>query len=315
MAFNPALNAELDARTTLVFAEKMLGEYPDILGEVIIEDELTNGTWTPVMLAPAGKARVFDGSKIINPITGGGVIVEGTRYEHTVGISKDAVSENSVYQRGTAAGTILAKSAQTHWSRTPVDVILSNPVNALTGHRLFGNQAIYELQEDGKTKLVNGQPVVLKTACNVILKDGDDTTDLDNYTPGDESWGLFAPGVAVRAAGEKYGTTYLGSDSEHCFKTGQLVTGYEAKMYIGGGLWYSGVYSDKEFTAESLQEAMDRMASFTDAIGAPLEADPVIIFVKKGSRAAAAAKKLMKTETLNGGETNVYAGLFKVVEH
>lgn len=315
MPFNPALNAELDARTTLVFAEKMLGEYADILADVIVEDELTNGTWTPVMLAPAGKARVFDGSKVINPITGGGVIVEGTRYEHTVGISKDAVNENSVYQRGTAAGTILAKSAQSHWSRTPVDVLLANPVNAITGHRLFGNQAIYELLENGKTKLVNGQPVVLKTASNVILAEGDSTTDLDNYTPGDESWALLAPGAIVRAAGEKYTTTYLGSDSEHCFKTGQLVTGYEAKMYIGGGLWYAGVFSDKAFSAESLQEAMDRQASFTDAVGAPLEADPILILVKKGSKAAAAAKKLMKTETLNGGETNVYAGLFKVVEH
>ncbi len=312
MAFNPALNAELDARTTLVFAEKMLGTFADILVDVITEDELTNGTWSPVMLAPAGKARVFDGTKVINPITGGGVIVEGTRYEHTVGIGKDAVNENSVYQRGGATGTLLAKSAQAHWNREPVDVLLANPVNALTGHRLFGNQAIYELLENGKTKLVGGQPVVLATASNVI---SGEATDFDNYVPGAESWALLAPGALVRASGEKYSTTYLGSESDHAYKTGQLVAGWEAKMFIGGGLWYSGVYSDKPFSAESLQEALDRMASFSDAIGAPLEADPAVIFVKKGSLAAAAAKALMKKENLANGESNQYAGLLKVVEH
>lgn len=316
MPFNPALNAELDAQTTLTFEQAMLGEYPDLLRRYIVEDELTNGTWTPVMLMPAGKARVFDGTKVINPITGGGVIVEGTRYEHTVGISKDAVNENSVYRRGAVAGTLLAKAAQNHWSRTPVDVLLANPILPQTGHRLCGNQAIYELLENGKTKLVNGQPVVLQTACNVILKDGDDATDLDNYVPGPESWALLAlEGPIVRASGEKYKTTYLGSDSEHCFKTGQLLAGSEAKMYVGGGLWYTIVYSDKPFNAESLQEAMDRMASFTDAIGVPLNAEPAGIFVKKGSTAAADARRLMKTDKLSGGETNVYAGMFEVVAH
>jgi len=313
MPFNPALNAELDAQVTLTFADKMLGEYPDPLSAIIVEDELVNGTWSPVVLNPAGKARVFDGSKVINPITGGGVIVEGTRYEHTVGISKDAVNENSVYQHGKVQGGLLAKSAQAHWSRTPVSVLLANPVNAMTGHRLFGKQAIYEQLENGKVKLdENGQPVVVGTAVNVIA--GADT-DTDNYKPGAESWAILAPGTLVRAAGEKYNTTYLGSESEHTFKTGQLVAGWEAKMYIGPGLWYTGVYSDKAFDADTLQEAQDLLASFVDAIGAPFDASPVIIFVKKGSKAAAAAKRLMKTAVLNGGETNVYFDTLKVVEY
>ncbi|WP_312587233.1 Mu-like prophage major head subunit gpT family protein [Comamonas terrigena] len=312
MPFNPSLNAQLDSQTTLTFVEDMLGEHKDVLGAVIIEDELTNGTWSPVLLSPAGKARVFDGSKVINPITGGGVIVEGTRYEYTTGINKDAVNENSVYQRGKSTGILLAKEAKAHWNRTPVEVVLRNPVNPMTGHRLFGNQAIYAVNENGSAVLENGQPVVLKTACNVIA--GEDT-DLDNYIPGKESWGIFARGVVVRASGEKYSTTYLGSESEHTFKTGQLVAGWEAKMYIGGGLWYTGVYSDKTFDADSFQEALDLMASFVDAIDAPFDAEPVLLFVRKGSKAAAAAKRLMKTQVLTGGETNVYHDMLKVVEY
>lgn len=312
MPFNPALNAELDSRATLTFEEAMLGEHKDVLGSVIVEDELTNGTWSPVLLSTAGKSRVFDGTKVINPITGGGVIVEGKRYEYTVGISKDAVNENTVYQRGKVAGTLLANEAKAHWNRTPVDVVLANPVNPMTGHRLFGNQAIYKVNENGTAVLENGQPVVLKTACNVIA--GEDT-DMDNYVPGKESWAIFARGIVVRASGEKYNTTYLGSESEHAFKTGQLVAGWEAKMYIGGGLWYAGVFSDAVFDAESFQAAKDLMASFEDAIGAPFDSEAVIIFVRKGSKAAAAAKRLMKTVVLNGGETNVFAGDMQVVEY
>lgn len=99
------------------------------------------------------------------------------------------------------------------------------------------------------------------------------------------------------------------TDSE-VFKTGEYLTGGEARYGAGYTYWQLAYRSTQTLNAENYEAAVAAIMAYTDDEGEPLKLRPDLLVVGRSNRVK--AKQLFDAQLINAGESNIY---YKDVEY
>lgn len=296
----PITRAGLEAmagEATLQFNTAMTAAQPSDLEGAIFDDVAHGGVYKPTMLAPAGKGRLWVGPRVIKRLQAGGVTIPVAKYEDTYDLDLTDIDDHVAFEKGSVIARVLAESALRNNAEGPIDVLLQNPENPLTGSPMFGTHTFYETDKNGNVVQKNGAPSVLQTIVNDIAGD-------DENRP---AWFVLSEKAILRITQDDYRVQFLDVGSERTFFEDTVTAGWRARKSFTPGLCFAAIRSNKVFSAESYQEALDLGASFRNIDGDRLGTNYQYLVVQKGTADAIAAEKLIKQTNLANGETNIYA--------
>lgn len=265
---------------------------------IVTDDTCSNGGYSPYFLGGIGAGRRWIGNRVYTKLKSYGVKFTCEKFEKTVEIPSDELTDNPAID-GAKIGARLAESAVLTEAKETLAVFKNNVVG-FDLDPLFGVHEYVDQAADGSVLLDGqGNPVVIGTYTNDIA--GDSAT-----------WYLASKKSIVRVTqtGEDYKTVMKGGSaetSEYTFDTDNLAWGWKARKIFRGGLAYYSLRSKAPLTADNYQAAKDKMATFTNDVGELVDNTPTHIVVKRGTAAAAAARKLFKNAVLANGESNIYA--------
>lgn len=297
MAMTKEKLAELITTATGRFVDDMKARVSPV-DAIVTDDTCSNGGYSPYFLGGIGAGRKWIGSRVYTKLRSFGVKFTAEKFEKTVEIPSDELTDNPAVD-GAKIGARLAESAALTEVKQTLAVLKDNAVG-FDLDPLFGTHEYVDQNADGSVKLGDdGQPVVL----------GSYTNDIEGSGP---AWFLASKKSIVRVTqvGEDYNVVMKGGSaetSEYTFDTDNLAWGWKARKIFRGGMPYYTIRSKQPLTAESYQAAKDQMATFTNDAGELVDNTPTHIVVKRGTAAAAAARKLFTQAFLANGESNIYA--------
>lgn len=296
MAMTKEKLAELITTATGRFVDDMKARVTPV-DAIVTDDTCSNGGYSPYFLGGIGAGRKWIGSRVYTKLRSFGVKFTAEKFEKTVEIPSDELTDNPAVD-GAKIGARLAESAALTEVKQTLSVLKDNAVG-FDLDPLFGEHEYVDQNADGTVKLENGQPVVL----------GSYNNDIDGNGP---AWYLASKKSIVRVTqvGEDYNVVMKGGSaetSEYTFDTDNLAWGWKARKIFRGGMPYYTIRSKQPLTAESYQAAKDLGATFTNDAGELVDNRFTHIVVKRGTAAAAAAKKLFTQAFLANGESNIYA--------
>lgn len=297
MALTKEKLAELITTATGRFVDDMKARVSPV-DAIVTDDTCSNGGYSPYFLGGIGAGRKWIGNRVYTKLRSFGVKFTAEKFEKTVEIPSDELTDNPAVD-GAKIGARLAESAALTEAKQTLSVFKDNAVG-FDLDPLFGTHEYVDQNADGSVKLDGvGSPVVL----------GSYTNDIDGAGP---AWFLASKKSIVRVTqvGEDYNVVMKGGSaetSEYTFDTDNLAWGWKARKIFRGGMPYYSVRSKAALTAENYQAAKDLMATFTNDAGELVDNAPTHIVVKRGTAAAAAARKLFTQQFLANGESNIYA--------
>ena len=265
---------------------------------IVTDDTCANGVYNPFMLGGIGAGRKWVGPRVYARLKSYGVRFVCEKFEKTVEISSDELTDNPAVD-GAKIGQKLAESAMLTELKETLGVLKNNAVG-FDADPLFGEHAYYDQNTDGSIKLdADGNPVVTATFSN------------DMGGTGDSWYGACKnPIIRVTQVGEDYVVVMKGGSaesSEYTFDTDNLAWGWKARKIFKPGLPFYTIRSKQPLSAESWQAMKDRSATFVNDAGELVDNRITHIVVKRGTAAAANAKKLFTQQLLANGESNIYA--------
>ncbi len=93
-------------------------------------------------------------------------------------------------------------------------------------------------------------------------------------------------------------------NSEHTFKNNEFLYGVDGRCNAGFAFWQTAVGSRASLTAESYEAASEVLRGMTGTNGEPLGIRPTTLVV--GPKNRAAAKRVIDTLLVNGGDSNIW---------
>lgn len=277
---------------------------------IVTDDSCGNGGYSPFFLGDLGAGRKWIGNRVYTRLKSYGVKFTCEKFEKTVEVPSDELTDNPAIS-GQKVGSRLASSAIKTETNETLAVFKDNAVG-FDLDPLFGDHEYVDQNEDDSVKVYpaghaqEGQPVVLFTYNNDIAGTG-------------AAWYLASKPSIIRVTqeGANYSIVMKGGSpesSEHTFDTDNLVWGWKARKIFRGGMPYYSLRSKQALTADSFQEALDRMATFMNDAGDLVDNKPTHLVVKRGTAPAAAARKLFGQQILANGESNIYFNAITVLE-
>lgn len=297
MAMTKEQLVELIATAKGRFSEDMKARV-DNVDAIVTDDTCANGVYNPFMLGGIGAGRKWVGPRVYARLKSYGVRFVCEKFEKTVEISSDELTDNPAVD-GAKIGAKLAESAKLTELKNTLAVLKDNAFG-FDADRLFGEHQYFEQNADGTVALdANGDPIVVGSYNNDMGGNGDVWFGCSKNSI-----------IRVTQVGEDYGVVMKGGSaesSEYTFDTDNLAWGWKARKIFKPGLPFYSIRSRHPVTAESWQAMKDRAATFTNDAGELVDNRITHIVVKRGTAAAAAAKKLFTQAFLAAGESNIYA--------
>lgn len=279
------------------FSEDMKARI-DNVDAIVTDATCSKGGYSPFLLGGIGSGRKWIGNRVYTRLKSYGVSFKCEPFEKTVEIDSYEFTDNPAVD-GAAIGEKLAESAMLTELKFTLAILKDNAIG-FDLDPLFGVHEYVEQNPDGSVKLDgDGNPVVLGTYSN----------DMGGAS---DAWYLCSKKSLLRVTqvDEDYKVVMKGGTaetSEYTFDTNMLAWGWKSRKIFRPGLPFYSVRSRQPLNAENFQAAKDRGATFTNDAGEMVNNRFTHIVVKRGTAAAAAARKLFTQQFLANGESNIYA--------
>lgn len=298
MALTKEKLAEVMTTASAKFADAMNARTSKAFEAIVTDDSSSSAGYSPFLLGGIGAGRKWVGNRVYTKLRTYGVRFDFDKFEKTVEVESDELADNPAIS-GAKIGARLFESFELTDEKEALGV-LKNNVAGFDLDPLFG---VHEyVAEDGVT--VTGS------------YNNDIEADVGSESA---TWYLGSKYsvVRVKRVGEEPRVILKGGSpdtSEYTFDTDNLAWGWRTRMLYRPGMPYYTVRSNKALTEETLQEALDLMATFINDANEGVSNAPTHIIVKRGTAAAVAAKKILNRALINGGEDNIYQGMLQILE-
>lgn len=278
---------ELAATYSSKFEDTMTARIDGAHKAIRVEDDFGSTGYAPFITGGVGVGREWIGARVFKKVQSYGVRFIGKLYENTVKVPVVDLEDDPALSAAKIA-TAQTRSAARHDEIHTFGVLKNNQVG-FDNVPLFGEHSY--LADDGTT--------VIATYNNDIAG-----TSSAWYLCNDRSI------VVATRRGEDYtGQALVGTDLQ--FNEDAVAMGWRARKIFAPGFWADSVRSKKALTPENLDEAIQLAHSFKSDDGQPIDNAPKFLVVPRSLESA--ARKLIKAELVNGGETNIYFNRLQVI--
>lgn len=302
MALTKEKLLELQTAATARFNEAMKARQPADYTAFVTEDTCGEAGYSPFLLGGIGKGRKWIGNRVYSRLKSYGVRFSLEKFEKTVAIEADEFADNPAVDGAKIADKLVEAYSLT--DAYEVYGVLRENKTGFDMDPLFGTHEYVALGADGKPTLTNGQPTVLGSYTNDVVPAQGQPAVAPYYLLSKNSV------LKVTRTGEAPSIVMKGGtadSSEHTFDYDELVWGWRTRVIYRPGLAFYSIRCTKPLTETVYQELKDRMRTFSNDAGIPVNNAPTVLVVRAGSQAAAAARKIFGQQFLANGESNIYA--------
>lgn len=270
---------------------------------LVTDDTCSDRGYSPSMLGGVGRGRKWVGNRVYTRLRSMGVRFDVEKYEKTIEVELDDLNDDPTITGAKIAAKLMESIELTDEYET-YSVLRENKLG-FDMDPLFGTHEYVEIDRvTGKAKLdANGNPIVLGSYSNDVAP-ADPADAVDPYFFGSKN-----SIVRVTRIGEDFKPSVKGGtpeQSEHTFDNDTVVFGWRARKLYMPGLPFYTIRCTKPFSAEVYQELKDLSRTFINDAGEVVSNKFTHLYVKAGSQAAAAARKLFGQQFLANGESNIY---------
>lgn len=231
--------------------------------------------------------REWVGDRVINNLEQSGYTIRNKRFENTVGLDADDFEDDQIG--------------------------IYNPMIADLGQTAaeHPDQLVYGLLRDAHTTpCYDGQNFAdtdhpVTDAAGVVQS-------VSNYQAGaGEAWFLMCTNRPVRPViyQERRKARFIAldkPDDPNVFTKNEFLYGVDGRWNVGFGLWQMCFMSKAELTPENYAAARAAIMALTGDGGRPLNLVPNLLVVGGGNEGA--GRSVLKSQLVNGGESNPWAG-------
>ncbi|OCC01725.1 hypothetical protein BA190_27575 [Labrys sp. WJW] len=239
------------------------------------------------------KIREWIGDRVVNNIQTHGYTIRNRKFESTIGVEVDDIEDDNLGMYGTMF-TEFGRSAATF----PDELVWPFLLDGWNG-KGYDNVPFFSdqhpvIDKKGKTVLQSNDQGGNKTAWFLI----DATRAIKPII-----WQTRKPFDMVRMDA---------ANDEVVFNTDKYRYGTKGRCNVGYGFWQLAYGSKQDLTPENYAAARAAMRSRTGDNGRPLGVKPTLLVVPPTLEGA--ARKIVASQLVNGGETNEWAGTATVLD-
>lgn len=285
---------EVDATVNGKYVASLAAAVPDESEDVLADTDKYDaaGYVLPFMGGVPKLRKWITGSRQVKSLNEYGMRLTGSVWESTVGISVTDLADG-ITTNLARLGAAFATEKMARKPEALAELLNENAVSLFDNAPLFGDHTF-----------TNPDNALDVTTYNNSIETGTGAFWYVVHSSPSAKPMFYALRTGEEGSIQIPGGTPQGS--EHTFFNDEAVIGLRMRDLAGTGLWFYIVRSNKAFTADNLQEAIDRLASFRNDRGQqmPNKATHAVV----PSTMVPAAEKVLKAVLVNGGDTNTYAG-------
>ncbi|MHB8808961.1 MAG: Mu-like prophage major head subunit gpT family protein [Desulfobulbaceae bacterium] len=266
---------------------------PSMWNKVATEVPSTTGTEAYGWLGQLPGMREWVGDRHIHNLSTHDYSIKNKKFELTVGVPEDSVSDD---QYGVYAPLMetLGQSASEHPDQLVFALLAAGFATACYDKQYFFDTDHPVIQENGTTASVS----------NMQAGGGNPWFLLDTRRP-------LKPLILQMRKRPNFVKKDRPEDDK-VFMSGDLIYGVDDRKNVGFGFWQMAFGSKAALTVANFEAGYDAMGAFKGDHGKQLGVKPNLLVV--GSSNASAGRKIVQTQLINGGESNINFNRVKLLE-